>query len=66
MNALIRAIWPDFDPGATVEEAGIEPSPAPPVDIADLDRNLVTILASDESQPEAAAAESEPATATQR
>jgi hypothetical protein len=65
MNPLIRAIWPDFDPGATVEGAGIKPSPAPTVKTVDLDREIESILAGEPSEPQGEGAEAEVAAGVQ-
>jgi hypothetical protein len=40
MSSLIRALLPEFDPGPTVESAGVRPAKAPEVNVADLDEAL--------------------------
>lgn len=64
MNLLIRAIWPDFDPGATVEGAGIKPSPAPTVERGNLDSEIERILAGEPSEPQDESAKAEVAAVT--
>lgn len=55
MTSLFRILFPDFDPGATVENAGVRPSPAPAIDMAEFDHELELLL--DEGQKRAAKAE---------
>lgn len=40
MTALIRLIFPDFEPAATVENLGATPVPAPAVDLDQFDAHL--------------------------
>jgi hypothetical protein len=44
MTSIIRFLFPDFRPPATVENLGVEPLPEPVVDVKELDRDIEAIF----------------------
>jgi hypothetical protein len=59
MPLFLRVVAPEFDPGATVEDAGVAPHSAHEGDVAKLDERLVNLLhpeLASEEKPEPASA----------